>query len=609
MRIVGVGVSVWLLAACGAGSSTAEAQTETSREPGAKTQAETRATWEGVWVADRTYGPDLKGPVTLHRSGEDWIASIQGESASVEQRVEDDGARRWAFSILDQGYFIGYQSNAGEAITGHWFQPPGAIQYSPYASPVRLTPSGNSAFSGEIRPFPQTLSLNISMVPEGTPSADGATRYRTFLRNPERNIGVFFRIASATVERNEIQFKNADGEMLIVGNSVVPGERFSLRLRQNGDVFDFTRRSREDAPGFYPRRSTEPPSTLLRPVEADDGWRTASLADAGLDESLLTELIGELAAFEPTELRQPYIHGLLIAHRGKLVVEEYFHGFHRDTPHDSRSAGKSIASALLGVALEQGLISSVDEPVYPLFGGSDAFANPDPRKEQMTLRHLVTMSPGFDCDDNDFDTPGNEDTMQSQSEQPDWYRYTLDLPMVATPGESDAYCTAGINLIGGALKAKTGMSLPRFFHERFAEPLNISHYYMNLSPTYDGYMGGGIRLRPRDFMKLGQLYLDGGVWNGQRLVSEDWVKASAAAHSSMNEKDDYGFAWWRQAYEVNGRTIDTYFASGNGGQMTFVVPELELVVQINAGNYSDGRTRGRWRDRLMGEFILPAAIN
>ena len=122
-------------------------------------------------------------------------------------------------------------------------------------------------------------------------------------------------------------------------------------------------------------------------------------------------------------------------------------------------------------------------------------------------------------------------------------------------------------------------------------------------------MGGGIRLRPRDFMKLGQLYLDGGVWNGKRLVSEEWVEASAAPHSSLNREDDYGFAWWRQTYDVLGRDIETYYASGNGGQMTFVVPELDMVVQINAGNYSDGRTRNQFRDRLMREFILPAAIN
>ena len=122
-------------------------------------------------------------------------------------------------------------------------------------------------------------------------------------------------------------------------------------------------------------------------------------------------------------------------------------------------------------------------------------------------------------------------------------------------------------------------------------------------------MGGGVRLRPRDFLKLGQVYLDDGVWNGRRLVSKDWVRQSGAAHSSLNQKDDYGFGWWRQTFEVRGRSIDTFFASGNGGQMLFVVPELEMTVMIQAGNYNDGRTRNAFRDRFMGEFILPAAMS
>ncbi|MEO1369656.1 MAG: serine hydrolase, partial [Acidobacteriota bacterium] len=196
----------------------------------------------------------------------------------------------------------------------------------------------------------------------------------------------------------------------------------------------------------------------------------------------------------------------------------------------------------------------------------------------------------------------------SQGEQPDWYRYTLDLPMVREPGEAGVYCTAGIHLLGGALREATGTSLPRFFHGELAEPLGMGHYQMNLSPGYRGYMGGGIRLRPRDFLKLGQLYLDGGVWQGRRIVSEAWVRESAAPHASLGSNDDYGFAWWRRSYDVDGRTISTYYASGNGGQLLFVVPELELVVLIQAGNYSDGRTRNAFRDQYMGESILPAAL-
>ena len=98
------------------------------------------------------------------------------------------------------------------------------------------------------------------------------------------------------------------------------------------------------------------------------------------------------------------------------------------------------------------------------------------------------------------------------------------------------------------------------------------------------------------------------VWNGQRLVSEEWVRESSAPHSSLGATDNYGFAWWRQSFEVNGQTIETYSASGNGGQMLFVVPELELVVLFQAGNYNDGRTRGAYRDQYMRQAFLPSAL-
>ena len=564
--------------------------------------------WEGLWVAERSFGPRLRGPVTLHRSGESWIARIQGETLAVDRSKTQDGSVSWSFAFFDHGRFVGRQASAGAPIDGHWLQAPGMIDDYPFATPVRFEPAGSDAFDGEIAPYPQEVSLNISLVADGATPEPGTTKYRTFLRNPQRNLGVFFTIESATVTGDEIRFANDDGELMGVGRIMEPGERFTLLFPRFGETLDFTRRSRQNAPGFYPRRSPKSPSTLPQPVKTRDGWRTATPRETGLDDRTLARLVGSIAAFEPTGLRQPYIHALLLSHRGKLVVEEYFHGYHREKTHDTRSAGKTLASALLGIAIHKGALASLDQPVYSLFGGVETFANSDSRKERVTVRHLVTMSSGFDCDDDDYDSPGNEDTMQSQDEQPDWHRYTLDLPMVREPGEAGVYCTAGINLIGGVLRKATGISLPRFFQEEFAEPMDISYYQMNLSPTYRGYMGGGIRLRPRDFLKLGQLFLDGGIWNGRRIVSEEWVRESFKPHASLYEGDDYGFAWWRRSYEVSGQTIDTYFASGNGGQLLFVVPELEVVALIQAGNYSDPRTRNEFRDRYMRESILPAAL-
>lgn len=565
--------------------------------------------WQGVWVAEKRFGQDISGPVTLSRTPQSWVAVIEGDNVPVERREAADGSVDWTFSFFDQGRFVGHQADARSRIRGHWIQPPGPVQNHSYATPLDFEAfDGGAGYRGTIVPYVQEVTLNIPLIAEPGDIAGVNQRYRTFLREPERNLGMWFRIETVDVVGEELRFRNAGGELLASARSVKPGERFSMVFPRFGETLDFTRRGRDAAPTFYPRRSAAPVTKLYRPADVADGWQTAEPDSTGLNTGLLTDLVASIAASDPVGLREPYIHALLIAHHGKLVTEEYFHGYDRDQPHDSRSAGKTIGSALLGIALHKGIFQSLDTPVYPLFGGVERFANPDPRKSLMTLRHLVSMSSGLDCRDDNPDSPGNEDTMQSQDAQPDWYRYALDLPMVSAPGDSSFYCTAGINLIGGALQRATDVSLPRFFQEHFADPLEIPYYQMNLSPTHDAYMGGGIRLRPRDFLKLGQVYLNGGVWKGRRLVSQEWVRQSAAAHSAMNQPGDYGYGWWRQTFDVDGRQIDTYFASGNGGQMLFVVPDLDMTVMIQAGNYSDGRTRNAFRDRIMDTFILPAAI-
>jgi len=592
----------YALALSASASGCSESQSNSTPE------GSTNVNWEGLWVAERHFGPHLNGPISLQQTETGWIAKLRGETINAARRTKDNGTIRWSFKYPNWGRFEGWQENEGAKITGHWIQPPGVLEGYPFATPIYFSETKNGNFVGELSPFEHEVSFNIPMtLADGASPASG--KYQAFLRNPQRNLGVFARIERAQVVDSEIRFTGGNDDTLIaVGNITEPGERFSLLSDRFGANFDFRRRARDNAPGFYPRRLPEKTGPLLRPIELDDGWPTSSPEANGLDTQLLGNLIGSIANFEPTELRQPYIHSLLIAHKGKLVVEEYFHDHHRDTPHDSRSAGKTVGSALLGIALRKDVFSSLDQPVYPLFGGVDAFANPDPRKEQMTLRHLVTMNSGFDCG-GDESSPGNEDTMQSQTEQPDWYIYTLDLPMVHEPGTAGVYCSASINLLGGAIQQKTGQNLTEYFHREFAEPLGIKHYQLNMSPTEDAYMGGGLRLKPRDFMKMGQMYLDGGVWNGKRIISEAWVKESAKPHTSINEQDDYGLAWWHSTYEVEGQDIHTYYAAGNGEQMLFVVPKLELVIMVNAGNYNDGRTRNQFREKYMREYILPAALN
>jgi CubicO group peptidase (beta-lactamase class C family) len=269
----------------------------------------------------------------------------------------------------------------------------------------------------------------------------------------------------------------------------------------------------------------------------------------------------------------------------------------------------------------QGVDIGPQSRIATLMADRGPFANPDPRKSQITLAHLLTHSSGLDCNDNDEKSLGNEDTMSSQTAQPNWWKYTLDLPMLHNPGTRYAYCSANINLVGGALTVATQTWLPDYFERSIARPLEFARYYWMLSPTGEGYLGGGAFMRPRDLLKLGQMYLDKGVWNGKRIVSADWVRESTAAHIEINptttglSAEDFGnsyapgsdgYAWHRNGIRVGERVVETYAASGNGGQIVLVVPEYDLAVAFTGGNYRQGGIWGGWGDEFIGAEIIPA---
>jgi CubicO group peptidase (beta-lactamase class C family) len=264
-----------------------------------------------------------------------------------------------------------------------------------------------------------------------------------------------------------------------------------------------------------------------------------------------------------------------------------------------------------------------DTSIYTLVDRMGPFANPDPRKDGITLAHLMTHSAGLACDDNAEDpiSPGNEDLMQEQREQPDWWKYTLDLAQVHEPGTRYAYCSGNINLMGAALTTATQTWLPEYFDRTIARPLQFGRYYWNLTPTGEGYLGGGVQMLPRDLLKVGQLYLDGGVWRGRRVVSRDWVRESTTLRmpitpettglSAENFSNYYGggadgLAWHSWTVNAGERAYSGYSASGNGGQLLVVLPELEMVVVFTGGNYRQGGIWTRWPQELIADEIIAA---
>jgi len=271
---------------------------------------------------------------------------------------------------------------------------------------------------------------------------------------------------------------------------------------------------------------------------------------------------------------------------------------------------------LVGLAKEHRAKLAPETPVYSLFTQYKSFENWDALKQEMSLRDVMTMTAGNACDDNDDNSPGNEDKMQSNPKQQDWYKYTLDLPMLKHPGGKDAlYCSGDLNLVGGAVASATGSWLPEFFEQYLARPLQFGRYYLNLMPDGQAYMGGGAYLRPRDELKLGQLFLDGGVWNGKRILGRSWVEESISTHAqfdpaySLGQGHQYGYGWHINFLKSGGKTYRAFAAGGNGGQFVIVVPDLDLVIGINGGSYGEFDKWYRWELELVPQFIFPAATN
>ena len=375
-----------------------------------------------------------------------------------------------------------------------------------------------------------------------------------------------------------------------------------------GGLFDFTRVPADAPTDFYPRGRPGVHYRYSVPPKLDDGWETASLEEVGLSRERIEAFVQKIIDTPMDAPNAMEDHGILIARHGKLVLEEYFHGEHREKPHDNRSAGKSVASDLLGAAMHAGLPVSQSERVYEVMNGGKLPPGLEPRRSALTVEHLMTMTSGFDCDDNDEKSPGYEDRMWEQTAQPDFYAWTMSLGMVSDPGKNWVYCSANPNLVGGVLAKATGRYLPALFDELIARPLDIKRYYLPLSPRGDFTITGGSRFLPRDFLKLAQLHLNGGVWKGRRIYTKEWSDLATRSHYYSEErKFHYGYLWWGAEYQHQGRTIRAYFASGNGGQISMAIPELGLAMAFHAGAYNEAGGRKATRE-YVPQFILPSII-
>lgn len=319
---------------------------------------------------------------------------------------------------------------------------------------------------------------------------------------------------------------------------------------------------------FIPRlRGPEQVSTpTYWPTE---GWQSSAPETQGIDSAKLAE--GLLVMRE----QKIDIHSLLIVRNGFVVLDANFYPYDGSTFHNLASVTKSIMPALLAMAAEQGKLD-LDAPMLSFFPDR-TIANRDALKERITVRHLASMSSGLDC------TPEpDEPTFHEMMASPDWVQFALDRKVAWEPGTHFVYCSPAMHLLSPILQQATGMTALDFARQNLFGPLGIQDVLWLSDPQGFNVGAADIYLHPHDMAKIGCLWLNGGVWDGQQIVPRKWVDASVNIQMAETEsKEAYGYGWWVS----RGNDPRYYFATGRGGQRITVAPELSLILVSTGGGF------------------------
>src|ERR1051325_2022773 len=404
---------------------------------------------EGIWEAKTYSEPIAAGTLDIIETNGNWRAQIAQFNVGVMVK-----GNRVTFELPGaHGRFEGRFVAAHSSIRGHWIQDPGNFN-----SPVELAALGKNHWRGEVTPLADEWTMYLVI----TRKADGSLG--AFIRNPDRNRGYFWSLNRVEQDGNKIKLIGkflSRGEDRVFGEgNVYPDDHLlSIYFPQRSSTYDFRRVKDDSTPGFYALGKNQ--TEYHPPIAYDDGWKVGTLDEAGIAPEPLNELIRIINA-PPASLQDIDLHSLLIARHGKLVFEQYFHGYHRMKAHDIRSAAKSVAATIVGAVIQSGEKLSESTPVYHLLYSGKIPSDFDPRKIEMTVNQLPTMSSGFDCDDwADPQRPGSEDSLEGQRDRGlrDYYDWTRRLPMDSRPGDKPAYCSVTANLLGAVLRSATNRSV------------------------------------------------------------------------------------------------------------------------------------------------------
>ncbi|MBK7567764.1 MAG: serine hydrolase [Bacteroidetes bacterium] len=321
-------------------------------------------------------------------------------------------------------------------------------------------------------------------------------------------------------------------------------------------------------------------------------------------EQFDTDLVEELNRKIATQTFKD-ITSIVVIKDGKLLIEEYFNGAKRNTLHDTRSVGKSFASTMMGIAINDGYIKNELQMLHEYYNLT-SYQNYNPLKDSITIQSLLTMSSPFDGSDLDQNSAGNEENMYPTN---NWVEFGLNLPIdtVKIANHRWDYFTAGVIILGDIINKSVPNGLEKYADKKLFQPLGITNYKWEYTPQKVANTAGGLKMRSIDYAKYGQLYQNGGKWNGNQILTPEWVNKSLSKQIIITEGEYYGFLFWNKTYKVNGADHEVYYSSGNGGNKIFIFKDQPIVILITSTAYNSPYAHAQV-DRMMEDYLIPAVM-
>ena len=330
------------------------------------------------------------------------------------------------------------------------------------------------------------------------------------------------------------------------------------------------------------------------PKEIGDGWKTDGSWFQKVDTSKIYQL------FQQLHNAKHKINSVRLVKDNVLILEEYFNKRSIDQQQDLRSSSKSIRSILLGIALDKGFIDDVNDPISKYLKTHQPKKKLDPRKADITIANLITMSTGLECNDWDRKSKGQEDRVYKKK---DWIQYTLDLPMVNNPGEVSNYCSMGVVILAEIISQASGMSIDQFADKYLFAPLGIENVsWGHTSEKKVIASGKRLNMTPRDMAKIGQLILNKGMWKEAQIVSQKWVEKSISPKTTITGIH-YGYLWWKLPFFVKDKLHLSTAATGNGGQYILIFHEINMIAVFTGSAYNSQEDKIPFV--IMKDVLLP----